>query len=110
MKLLVTIHQTQLNKFTCTTSLIDNFLGIYIMFNGDSYPNGYNINHIYIVLGQPNYSSLQCVLPNSILSGGEWVNPNGQPVNCTKSTNNDSILCDVSNIEVHHVLSYHQLM
>ena len=37
------------------------------------------------------------MLPNSILYGGEWVNPNGQPLNCIKSFNNDPLLCDVSN-------------
>ena len=37
------------------------------------------------------------MLSNSTLSGGEWVNPNGQHVNCTNSINNDPLLCDVSN-------------
>ena len=50
------------------------------MFNGDCYPNGSYINHIYIT-PDPSYyiSHLQCVLPDSTLSGGEWINPNGQP-------------------------------
>ena len=67
------------------------------MFNGDCNPNGSYINHLYITPGQTNYSPLQCVLPNSNLSGGQWVNPNGQPVNCSNSINNDPLLCDVSN-------------
>ena len=37
------------------------------------------------------------MLSNSTLSGGEWVNPNGQHVNCTNSINNDPFLCNVSN-------------
>ena len=68
------------------------------MFNGDCYPNGSYINHNYITPNTSYYQShLQCVLSNSTLSGGEWVNPNGQPVNCTNSINNDPLLCDVSN-------------
>ena len=82
----------------CSASFIDNVLGIYLMFNGDCYPNGSYINHQYITPGISYYTShLQCVLPNSTLSGGEWVNPNGQPVNCSNSNNNDPLLCDVSN-------------
>ena len=72
------------------------------MHNGDCYPYDSYINHLYIT---PNissygyyYSPIQYVSPNSTLSGGEWVNPNGQPVNCTNSINNDPLLCDVFNI------------
>ena len=71
------------------------------MHNGDCYPNGSYINHLYIT---PNisslgyyYSLLQCVSPNSTLSGGQWINPNGQTVNCSNSNNNDPLLCHVSN-------------
>ena len=67
------------------------------MFNGDCYPNGSYINHIYITPGHTNYSPLQCVLPNSILSGGEWVYPNGQPVNCNSNSDSDPLRCIVSN-------------
>ena len=81
----------------CSTSFIDNVLGIYLMFNGDCYPNGSYINHIYITPGLTNYSPLQCVLPDSTLSGGEWVNPNGQPVNCNSNNNNDPLRCIKSN-------------
>ena len=68
------------------------------MFNGSCYPNGSYINHIYITPDTSYYISyLQCVLPNSNLSGGEWVNPNGQPVNCGSSTNNNPLRCIKSN-------------
>ena len=68
------------------------------MFNGDCYLNGSFINHIYISPGLSSYMShLQCVLPNSILSGGEWVYPNGQPVNCNSNSDNDPLRCIVSN-------------
>ena len=50
-------------------SFIDNVLGIYSMFNGDCYPNGSYINHIYITPGISEYiSHLQCLLPNSTLT------------------------------------------
>ena len=52
------------------------------MFNGDCYPNGSYINHIYITKDHANYSSLKCTLPNTTLSGGEWVDPNGNPLSC----------------------------
>ena len=67
------------------------------MFNGDCYPNGSYINHIYITPGLTNYSPLQCVLPDSTLSGGQWVYPNGQPVNCNINNNNDPLRCIESN-------------
>ena len=51
------------------------------MFNGDCYPNGSYINHMYMVKEHANYSPLQCVLPNSNLSGEEWIYSNGQSVN-----------------------------
>ena len=97
MKLLLTVHQTQVSELMCSTSFIDNVLGIYLMFNGDCYPNGSYINHVYITPGHTNYSPLQCVLPNYVSSGGEWVYPNGQPVNCNSNNNNDPLHCIESN-------------
>ena len=67
------------------------------MFNGSCYPNGSYINHIYITPGHTNYSPLQCVLPDSTLSGGEWIYPNGQHVNCNNSNNGDPLRCIESN-------------
>ena len=97
MKLLVTVHQPQVSEFMCSASFIDNVVGIYLMFNGDCYPNGSYINHNYITPGTNYISHLQCVLPDSNLSGGEWVNPNGQPVNCNSNNNNDPLSCTKSN-------------
>ena len=67
------------------------------MFNGSCYTNGSYINHIYITPGHTNYSPLQCVLPNSTLSGGELVYPNGQSVNCNSNNYNDPLRCIESN-------------
>ena len=63
------------------------------MFKGDCYPNGSYINEMYIT---PT-SKLQCVLLNSTLSGGQWINPSGQPVNCNNNNINDPLRCIVSN-------------
>ena len=41
----------------------------------------------------PNFDYLQCVLPDSTLSGGEWSRSNGGPVDCTRSTNSDPLCC-----------------
>ena len=67
------------------------------MFIGDCYPNGSYINHIYIAPGSTYISYLLCVLPNSTLSGGEWVYPNGQPVNCNSNSDSDPLRCIESN-------------
>ena len=75
------------------------------MFNGDCYPNDSYINHIYITPGSSSYiSHLQRVLPNSTLSGRERVNPNGQPVNCRSSTNNNPLHCIKSNTPVNIIV------
>ena len=98
MKLLVTVHQTQVSDLMCSTSFINNVLGIYLVFNGSCYPNGSYINHIYITPDISSYiSHLQCVLPDSTLSGGQWVYLNGQPVNCNINNNNDPLRCIESN-------------
>ena len=60
------------------------------MFNGDCYPNGSYINHIYITKDHANYSPIKCALPNTTLSGGEWVDPNGNPLSC----NTIPLYCD----------------
>ena len=62
------------------------------MFNGDCYPNGSYINEISIT---PT-SKLQCVLPNSTLSGEQWIDPGGQPVNCDINNNNVVLKCDTT--------------
>ena len=40
-----------------------------------------------------NYSPLKCALPNTTLSRGEWVDPNGMPLSC----NPDPLHCNKSN-------------
>ena len=92
MKLLVTVHQTQVCDLISSISFIDNVLGIYLMFNGDCYPNGSYINEMYVT----QTSKLQCVLPNSTLSGGQWIDPNGQSVNCNNNNNNVLLNCDTT--------------
>ena len=65
------------------------------MLNGNCYPNDSYINHIYITPGINEYMShLQCVLPNSTLSGGEWVNPDGQPVNYSNNKIKNPLRCN----------------
>ena len=81
-----------------SASFIDNVLGIYLMFNESCYPNGSYIDHLYITKDHANYSPLKCALPNTTLSGGEWVDPNGNiltcntnPLHCNKTNNSASI-------------------
>ena len=54
---------------------------------------GSYIDHIYITKDHTNYSFLKCALPNTTLSGGEWVNPNGNPLNC----NTNPLHCNKTN-------------
>ena len=67
------------------------------MYNGDCYPNGSYFRdtaiNIPAVLAFPNSDYLQCILPNSTLSGGEWSRSNGGPVNCTSITASDPLSC-----------------
>ena len=62
-------------------------IGIYLMYNGDCYPNGSYLRDIAInipaVSWFPNFDYLQCVLPDSTLSGGVWFRSNGESVDCT---------------------------
>ena len=71
---IVTVHQTQVSDLMYSISFINNVLGIYLMFNGDCYPNGSYIDHIYTTKDNVTYSPLKCALPNTALSDGQWVN------------------------------------
>ena len=72
-------------------------IGIYLMYNGDCYPNGSYFRDVAInippISWYPNSDYLQCVLPNSTLSGGKWSRSNGGPVDCTSSTASDPLSC-----------------
>ena len=67
------------------------------MYNGDCYPNGSYFRDTDITIpaesGFPNSDYLQCVLPDSTLSGGEWSRSIGGSVNCTSNTNSDPLRC-----------------
>ena len=76
-------------------------IGIYLMYNGDCYPNGsYFIDDAITIPAQsyyPHSDYLQCVLPNSTLSGGEWTRSNGVPVDCDQNDNSDPLRCITTN-------------
>ena len=67
------------------------------MYNGECYPNGSYFRDVAITIPPiswfPNSSYLQCVLPNSTLSGGEWSRSNGGSVNCTYNNDTDPLRC-----------------
>ena len=67
------------------------------MYDGDCYPNGSYFRDIAInippISWYPNSDYLQCVLPDSTLSGGEWSRSNGGTVDCTSNTNSDPLRC-----------------
>ena len=70
------------------------------MYNGDCYPNGSYFRDIAITIPAlntfPNSDYLQCVLPDSTLSGGEWSRSNGGPVDCNNNTNSDPLRCIIT--------------
>ena len=70
------------------------------MYNGDCYPNGSYFRDTDITIPAlndfPNSDYLQCVLPNSTLSDGEWSRSNGGPVNCDSNNDNDPLRCIIT--------------
>ena len=70
------------------------------MYNGDCYPNGSYFRDVDIRVPPekafPNADYLQCVLPNSTLSGGEWSRSNGGPVDCNNNNNTDPLRCNIT--------------
>ena len=73
------------------------------MYNGDCYSNDSYLQdtaitaNIFSLNFYWHMYRLQCVLPNSTLSGGEWSRSNGGPVDCTKNTNSDPLRCITTN-------------
>ena len=67
------------------------------MYNGDCYPDGSYFRDTAVTIPPepiyPNSDYLQCVLPNSTLSGGEWSRSNGGTVDCDSNTNGDPLRC-----------------
>ena len=68
------------------------------MYNGDCYPNGSYFRDTAIAEGHSSFNYLYCVLPNSMLSGGEWSRSNGDHVNCTSITASDLLRCITTDI------------
>ena len=69
-------------------------IGIYLMYNGSCYSNnGSYFKDVAISEGHSSFNYLQCVLPGSTLSGGEWYRSEGGHVNCTRSISSDPLLC-----------------
>ena len=58
------------------------FIVIYLMHNGDCYPNG-----SYFGDGEIKLNLLECGLFGSAFNGGEWIGPNGK-VPCPGSNSN----------------------
>ena len=67
------------------------------MYHGDCYPNGSYFSDVAITIGHPKFHYLQCVLPSSTLSGGEWSRSNGGPVDCNNNNDTDPLRCNMTN-------------
>ena len=75
-------------------------IGIYLMYNGDCYPNGSYFRDVAVTIPPeqkfPNSDYLRCVLPNSTLSGGEWFRTSGGTVDCKSSGYEDPLRCIIT--------------
>ena len=63
-----------------------DFIGIYLRYNGNCYPNG-----SYFSDGSIRPTPIECVLPGATLDGGQWIGPNGV-VPCDGG-NNQNLQC-----------------
>ena len=68
------------------------------MYNGDCFPNGSYFRDTAVTIPPPqkfpNSDYLQCVLPNSTLSGGEWSRSDGRTVDCNSTNGLHCIITD----------------
>ena len=71
-------------------------LGIYIEINGQCITNGTYIEDSDLHLVKNSNNLIKCVLPGKRLNGGQWLRPDGQPVNCSDSINSDPFQCNSS--------------
>ena len=68
-------------------------LGIYIQINGQCITNGTYIEDSDLHLGKNISNLIKCVLPGKRLNGGQWLRPDGRPVNCSDRTFSDPFQC-----------------
>ena len=68
--------------------------GIYLILNGECRSNGTYFKDSDLDISKPNSDNhLHCVLPDVILDDGEWLRPDGEPVNCNDHAKSDPFLC-----------------
>ena len=70
-----------------------NMVEIYIEINGQCIPNRTYIEDSNLHLGENSNSLIKCVLPGKRLNGGQWLRPDGQPVNYLDSIYFDLLQC-----------------
>ena len=69
--------------------------GIYLILNGECRSNGTYFRDSDLDISKPNSDNrIHCVLPNEILDDGEWLRPDGQPVNCNDDAKHDPFVCN----------------
>ena len=65
-----------------------------MILNGECRSNGTYFRDSDLDISKPDSDNhLHCVLPDQTLNGGEWLRPDGQPVNCNDVTDPDPFLC-----------------
>ena len=64
------------------------------MLKGECISNGtyFRDSGLQIDKGQDGY--IQCVLPDETLNGGQWLGPDGQPVDCINGVNEELVSPD----------------
>ena len=69
------------------------FVGIYLMHNGDCYPNGSYFFDIIV----NNTNTFKCALPNASLVNGQLIAPSGT-LSCPGTSSSEHLHCNVSSI------------
>ena len=65
-----------------------------MILNGECRSNGTYFRDSDLDISKENLDNhLHCVLPGETLDDGEWLRPDGQPVNCNDVTDPDPFLC-----------------
>ena len=70
-------------------------LEIYIEINGQCIPNGTYIEDSDLHIAKNISNLIKCVLSGKRLNGGQWLRPDGRPVNYSDFTLSDPLQCVV---------------
>ena len=65
------------------------YTGIHLILKGQCISNGTYFKDSDLQIAGNHNGYIHCVLPNQTLNGGQWLRPDGQPVNCQDGDGGD---------------------